>query len=142
MFRTLASRVLITAAALITALGVAGTAHPALAGAQSQPTPEPSTAADVRAAYQLAACDPNGITSTDTARAAQLNGTLKAKMRGYMTAYRVSCARMVIKAVHDRGLDPRAATIAIATTIVETSIQNISEEVDHDSLGLFQQRAS
>ncbi|AWS48530.1 hypothetical protein DKM19_19055 [Streptosporangium sp. 'caverna'] len=63
-------------------------------------------------------------------------------MRGYMTAYRVSCARMVIKAVHDRGLDPRAAVIAIATTIVETSIQNISEEVDHDSLGLFQQRAS
>ncbi|PZG01952.1 hypothetical protein C1J01_47725, partial [Nonomuraea aridisoli] len=63
-------------------------------------------------------------------------------MRGYMSAYRVSCARMVIKATHDRGLDPRAAVIAIATTIVESSIQNISEEVDHDSLGLFQQRAS
>jgi hypothetical protein len=44
--------------------------------------------------------------------------------------------------VYDRGLDRRAAVIAVATIIVETSVQNISEEVDHDSLGLFQQRAS
>ena len=142
MLRPLVSRVLITATAVITALGVPATAYPASAGAQPQPTPGPSTASDVRAAYQVAACDPRGTTSTDAARATQLNGTLRAKMRGYMTAYRVSCARMVIKAVHDRGLDSRAAVIAIATTIVETSIQNISEEVDHDSLGLFQQRAS
>ncbi|MEU9837503.1 hypothetical protein AB0D67_38710 [Streptosporangium sp. NPDC048047] len=110
--------------------------------ATAEPAPRPTTASEVTAAYQLAACDPNGATSADAALATQLNGTLRAKMRGYMSAYRVSCARMVIKAVHDRGLDPRAAVIAIATTIVETSIQNISEEVDHDSLGLFQQRAS
>ncbi|WP_157382800.1 FG-GAP repeat domain-containing protein [Nonomuraea coxensis] len=97
---------------------------------------------NINAAYQLAPCDSNGTTSTDAALATQLNSTLKAKMRGYMSAYRVSCARMVIKAVRDRGLAPRAAVIAIATIIVETSIQNISEMVDHDSLGLFQQRAS
>ncbi|GAB3932717.1 hypothetical protein GCM10027614_02410 [Micromonospora vulcania] len=63
-------------------------------------------------------------------------------MRGYMDAYRVSCARKVIEAVRARGLHERAAVIAITTTIVETGIRNISEEVDHDSLGLFQQRAS
>ncbi|MED7924481.1 VCBS repeat-containing protein [Nonomuraea sp. LP-02] len=110
--------------------------------AMADPDPRPTTASDVTAAYQLAACDPNGPTSTDASLATQLNSSLRAKMRGYMSAYRVSCARMVVEAVHDRGLDPRAAVIAIATTIVETSIQNISEEVDHDSLGLFQQRAS
>src|SRR5690349_4826410 len=122
-----------TAAAVITVLGLS--AYPAMAA-------EPEPAVRLNAAYQLAACDPNGTTSADAALATQLNSTLNAKMRGYMSAYRVSCARMVIKAVRDRGLAPRAAVIAIATTIVESSIQNISEEVDHDSLGLFQQRAS
>ncbi|SDH12341.1 hypothetical protein, partial [Nonomuraea jiangxiensis] len=132
------SRFTLAAVTAVTALVLSAAAQPAMA----DPQPEPSAASNITAAYQLAACDPSGTTSTDTALANQLNGTLKAKMRGYMSAYRVSCARMVIKAVHDRGLDPRAAVIAMATTIVETSIQNISEEVDHDSLGLFQQRAS
>jgi hypothetical protein len=96
----------------------------------------------VSAAYVTDPCDPSGTTSRDAALATQLNQTLTAKMRGYMSAYRVSCARMVVEAVRDRGMAPRAADIAIATVIVETSLQNISEEVDHDSLGLFQQRAS
>ncbi|SEG18852.1 Repeat domain-containing protein [Nonomuraea solani] len=127
MFKTLA---------LTTITALTLTATPAMAD------PQPTRASDVTAAYDLAACDPKGTTATDAALATRLNGTLQAKMRGYMSAYRVSCARMVVKAVRDRGLDPHAAVIAITTTIVETSIQNISEEVDHDSLGLFQQRAS
>jgi hypothetical protein len=94
------------------------------------------------AAYETDPCDPSGTTGRDATLATQLNNTLTAKMRGYMSAYRVSCARMVVKAVRDRGMAPRAAVIAVATVIVETSLQNISEEVDHDSLGLFQQRAS
>ncbi|GAA1266862.1 hypothetical protein GCM10009677_18990 [Sphaerisporangium rubeum] len=116
---------------------VVGLPGPAVA----EPTPGPQ-ASDVNAARALAACDPSGTTGTDSALAAELNGKLKAKMRGYMSAYRVSCARMVVKAVRDRGLHSRAAVIAITTTIVESSIDNISEELDHDSLGLFQQRAS
>ncbi|MET9067455.1 FG-GAP repeat domain-containing protein, partial [Streptosporangium sandarakinum] len=137
MSETAALRVGVTT--LVTVFGLwTAVASPAMA----EPAPRPATASEVAAAYQLAACDPSGTTSTDAALATQLNSTLKAKMRGYMSAYRVSCARMVIKAVHDRRLDPRAAVIAITTTIVETSIQNISEAVDHDSLGLFQQRAS
>ncbi|MGW4639948.1 hypothetical protein ACWEN6_15535, partial [Sphaerisporangium sp. NPDC004334] len=111
--------------------------------AMAGPTPAPSAkASDVAALRAVAACDANGTTSTDSALATQLNGSLKAKMKGYMSAYRVSCARMVVKAVRDRGLNLRAAVIAITTTIVESSIDNISEELDHDSLGLFQQRAS
>ncbi|WP_212821535.1 FG-GAP repeat domain-containing protein [Polymorphospora rubra] len=97
---------------------------------------------DRRAAveYANAPCDPDGVTALDASLATQLNSELNAKMRGYMSAYRVSCARMVVKTVLDRGLDPRAAVIAITTTIVEGSIDNVAEEVDHDSLGLFQQR--
>ncbi|MFG1945414.1 hypothetical protein [Nonomuraea sp. NPDC048826] len=94
------------------------------------------------AAYATVACDSRGVTASDNALATTLNGKLSQKMDGYMTGYRVSCARMVVNTVRDLGLHSRAAVIAIATVIVETSLQNISEEVDHDSLGLFQQRAS
>ncbi|MFY1688062.1 hypothetical protein [Plantactinospora sp. WMMB782] len=96
----------------------------------------------VTAAYPVAPCVSGGPTSADSALATQLNSQLRAKMRGYMDAYRVSCARAVVAAVQARGLTSRAAVIAVTTTIVETGIRNISEEVDHDSLGLFQQRAS
>ncbi|TDV48839.1 FG-GAP repeat domain-containing protein [Actinophytocola oryzae] len=125
-------------AAALTVLAI--TALSTTAHAESRPDASP--AGDLTVAYTTAACDPSGTTSRDASLATQLNGTLTAKLEGAMTAYRVSCARMVVDAVRDRGLDPRAADIAIATTIVETSIQNVSEEVDHDSLGLFQQRAS
>ncbi|MGC7095170.1 FG-GAP repeat domain-containing protein [Amycolatopsis lurida] len=110
------------------------------ANAEDRPGEPP--AGLVAAAYATDPCDPSGTTAKDATLAAQLNETLSAKMRGYLSAYRVSCARMVVKAVRDRGMAPRAAVIAITTVIVETSLQNISEEVDHDSLGLFQQRAS
>ncbi|GAA4972167.1 FG-GAP-like repeat-containing protein [Actinoplanes utahensis] len=93
-------------------------------------------------AYATVACSAAGVTAADNALAASLNSRLQARMRNQMTGYRVSCARAVVAAVQARGLDRRAATIAVATVIVESTIQNISEEVDHDSLGLFQQRAS
>jgi hypothetical protein len=41
-----------------------------------------------------------------------------------------------------RGLAKRAAVIAITTAITESSLHNYTEAVDHDSLGLFQQRPS
>ncbi|MFJ1765732.1 FG-GAP repeat domain-containing protein [Amycolatopsis sp. NPDC088138] len=93
------------------------------------------------AAATTAACDSAGTTGRDASLATQLNSSLSAKMKGSMSAYRVSCAREVVDAVRDRGLASRAAVIAITTVIVETGLQNIDEEVDHDSLGLFQQRA-
>ncbi|MDA0638975.1 VCBS repeat-containing protein, partial [Nonomuraea sp. MCN248] len=133
MFGSLLLRAGITGTAVVTCLATPASASPT--------DPDPTIPITV-AAYQLAPCDSRGTTALDASLATQLNSSLKAKMRGYMSAYRVSCARMVIKAVRDRGLDVRAAAIAMATVIVETSIQNISEEVDHDSLGLFQQRAS
>jgi hypothetical protein len=94
------------------------------------------------AAISNAPCDPDGTTATDTTVAGRLNGVLTDKLDGAMSAYRVSCARMVVRAVRDRDMSRRAATIAIATTIVESGLQNHDEAVDHDSLGLFQQRAS
>ncbi|MER6201450.1 peptidase M23 [Streptomyces sp. NPDC001586] len=85
-------------------------------------------------------CDPAGPSAADGIMADQLNPQLHAKMAGYMNAYKVSCARMVTQAVKDRGLNQRAAAIALATVIVETSVNNYSQAVDHTSLGLFQQQ--
>ncbi|MEU4409415.1 hypothetical protein AB0F88_33305 [Streptosporangium sp. NPDC023963] len=89
-----------------------------------------------------APCDSGGVTAGDTELAATLNGRLAMKMRGYLDGYRVSCARAVVAAVRARGLPREAAVIAITTAIVETGVRNINREVDHDSLGVFQQRAT
>ncbi|MGP3966070.1 hypothetical protein ACTWPT_60065, partial [Nonomuraea sp. 3N208] len=86
-------------------------------------------------------CDRNGTTSADASMATQLNGQLPGNMRGSMTAYRVSCARVIIATVKSRGLPVRAAQIAITTTIVESTIRNLTYGAD-DSVGLFQQRPS
>ncbi|GAB3084743.1 FG-GAP repeat domain-containing protein [Micromonospora schwarzwaldensis] len=113
-------------------------ASPAL-GAESG-SDLPPALAPLTAQYQTVACDPAGPTTGDGTLATQLNSRLNSDMRGYLTAYRVSCAREVVEAVRARGLASRAAVIAITTVIVETHLQNISEEVDHTSLGLFQQQ--
>ncbi|MET9641017.1 peptidase M23 [Streptomyces virginiae] len=85
-------------------------------------------------------CDPAGPSASDGVMADQLNPQLHAKMAGYLNAYKMSCARMVTQAVKDRGLNPRAAAIAIATIIVESSMNNYAQAVDYTSLGLFQQQ--
>ncbi|MFF4625293.1 FG-GAP repeat domain-containing protein [Nonomuraea jabiensis] len=92
-------------------------------------------------AADMVACDPDGTTSADRDMAAQLNGQLTGGMRGAMTDYRVSCARVIIATVKSRGLPVRAAQIAITTTIVESTIRNLTYGAD-DSVGLFQQRPS
>ncbi|WBB91211.1 hypothetical protein [Verrucosispora sp. WMMC514] len=110
--------------------------------AADDPSPALPLSTDVADRYPSSPCDPNGTTTSDSTIASQLNGQLTGTMAGAMTAYRVSCARMVVDTVRDRDLASRAAVIAITTTIVESTIQNINVELDHDSLGLFQQRAS
>ncbi|GAA1621425.1 hypothetical protein GCM10009733_017460 [Nonomuraea maheshkhaliensis] len=86
-------------------------------------------------------CDRNGTTSADASMATRLNRELPGDLRGSMTAYRVSCARVIIATVKSRGLPVRAAQIAITTTIVESGIRNLTYGAD-DSVGLFQQRPS
>ncbi|MFD9480799.1 hypothetical protein [Streptomyces nojiriensis] len=81
-------------------------------------------------------------TDSDRALAAELNYQLTGTLRGYLTSYRVSCARAITEAVRARGLPERAAVLAVTTAIVETTLHNNPNMEDHDSVGLFQQRAS
>jgi hypothetical protein len=54
-------------------------------------------------------------------------------------------AAAIVKATQDKHLPPRAAVIAVATSMQETKLHNygdLGSTNDHDSLGLFQQRPS
>jgi hypothetical protein len=54
-------------------------------------------------------------------------------------------AAAIVKATQDMHLPPRAAVIAVATSMQETKLHNYGDlgtTNDHDSLGLFQQRPS
>ena len=112
--------------------------------AQADPSPSvPMTAAEMQAAaIPTAKCDPDGSTGADGAVADELNTTLTGTMDGYMTAYTVSCARIITQTARERGLVRRAAVIAVTTAIVESTLHNYTSATDHDSLGLFQQRGS
>jgi hypothetical protein len=125
------------ATAALTALAVTTTASIA---AEADPAADDMAArVEKLSAYPTAPCVSGGPTAADSAAATRLNGVLTGALRNAMTPYRVSCARAVIDAVQRRGLGDRAAVIAITTTIVESTIENIKVEVDGTSLGLFQQ---
>ncbi|QBI56455.1 DUF4179 domain-containing protein [Streptomonospora litoralis] len=120
MYKTLIAAAAIPLTAVITTIG----ASPAAAGQ-----------------YSVNPCVEGGPTKKDNKLAEEFNKTLEDDLAGHMDGYRVTCAKAVIDAVQERDLGKHAAEIAITTSIVETHLQNINIEVDHDSLGLFQQRA-
>ncbi len=56
--------------------------------------------------------------------------------------YQVENAATIVKVGRDMGVGTRAEQIAIATSLQESKLYNLDIAVDHDSLGLFQQRPS
>jgi hypothetical protein len=128
-------------AALLSVLTVATAAHAAVPPPGGADAFAGDTRLQALAAASTDPCVAGGPTAADAAAATSLNAVLTGSLRNAMDAYRVSCARAVIQATQARGLDERAAVIAITTTIVESTIRNTNETIDHDSLGLFQQRA-
>jgi hypothetical protein len=62
-----------------------------------------------------------------------------------LSADQTNNAQAIIKATKEMNLPPRAAVIAVATSLQETKLTNLGNlggANDHDSLGLFQQRPS
>jgi hypothetical protein len=86
-------------------------------------------------------CDPKGVPTSDGWNAGQLAPGLNGTMRGSLTAYRMSCARVVTETIRARGFPSRAAEIAMATIIVEARMDNL-DGGDGSSVGLFQQTKS
>lgn len=75
----------------------------------------------------------------DAEAADTLNSELNDDMAGNMEGHHASCARAVVEAAQDRDMDQQAASIAMATVIVETHLNNYTGG-DRDSVGLYQQR--
>ena len=59
-----------------------------------------------------------------------------------LSATQLGNARIIYRVAAGRSLPPRAGVIAIATALQESTLYNLDKAVDHDSLGLFQQRPS
>jgi hypothetical protein len=141
MFRLL--RVATVAATLAgVVLAATGPAHaaPTSSGPGPAGPPVPSSMTALIAYNQ---CVSGGPTSSDTTIANRLRPQMNGQRLGRaLTDYNVSCARVIAATVSGRGLDKRAAVIAITTAITESTLHNYTEAVDHDSLGLFQQRPS
>ena len=68
-------------------------------------------------------------------------GTAQTVADQSLDAEQLANAATVVQVVQGRGLPAYAATIALATAYQESKLHNITQAVDHDSLGLFQQRA-
>jgi hypothetical protein len=51
-------------------------------------------------------------------------------------------AKTIVSVAKQRGMAPYAAVIAIATAMQESSLTNLTQATNYDSLGLFQQRPS
>ncbi len=68
-------------------------------------------------------------------------GTAQAVADQSLDAEQLANAATIVQVVQGRGLPTRAAVIALATAHQESKLHNITQAVDHDSLGLFQQRA-
>ncbi|WP_433512172.1 FG-GAP repeat domain-containing protein [Nonomuraea sp. CA-143628] len=141
----------LTVSAALAAGLLAGGALPAAA---QEPTPAPTTSRvpgpagepvpeSLAASLSYTACVPGGETSADTAIANQVRPQMNGPRMGKsVNAYNVSCARIITATSKGRGLDKRAAVIAVTTAITESTLHNYTEAGDHDSLGLFQQRPS
>ncbi|WP_436532939.1 FG-GAP repeat domain-containing protein [Actinoplanes sp. HUAS TT8] len=103
--------------------------------AQAQPDTTPSAAAGT--------CRPGDVTAADKVIADQIRPLMSGRRLGsWVSGGSIACARIIVRTVQDRGLGQRAAVIAVATAIAESTLNNHTEATDHDSLGLFQQRPS
>ncbi|HEU0239424.1 MAG TPA: hypothetical protein VFR11_09140 [Micromonosporaceae bacterium] len=59
-----------------------------------------------------------------------------------LTSAQVANAWAVVFEGHKMGISLRGQTIAMATALQESNLRNYRHAVDHDSLGIFQQRPS
>jgi hypothetical protein len=101
----------------------------------------PPMSIEAARAIPSARCMPGGDTARDAAIARSLHGRMTGPRLGNLVnGYNISCARAIVNTTKIRKLNKRAAVVAVTTAITESSLRNYTKAVDHDSLGLFQQR--
>ncbi|WP_051452216.1 hypothetical protein [Actinospica robiniae] len=88
------------------------------------------------------AATPTSLFAGSTTATLEPTGTVGSQSHITLDSDQWSNATSIVKAAEDMHLSPYAATIAVATSMQESKLQNLNVAVDHDSLGLFQQRPS
>jgi hypothetical protein len=136
-----ASAATTSAAAKPAAISTVADVKPATATATpAKPaTPAPAKPAAAAQTQQTRSANPWAGSTT-----AQLlpNGTDGSQSSISLDSDQWANATSIVNAAENMHLTPYAATIAVATSMQESKLQNLSTAVDHDSLGLFQQRPS
>ena len=102
---------------------------------------KPATAAPA-SAVQTRAASPSNPWAGTTMSQLLPNGTDGSQSSISLDSDQMANATSIVNAAENMHLTPYAATIAVATSMQESKLQNLTTAVDHDSLGLFQQRPS
>jgi hypothetical protein len=139
----------------VTALGAAlmlGMATPAFADAGT-PAPLPASTLPVSAladsalpaAAHHAAVAAKAATVAAPKMSQLMHGKPRHQVSTHLNATQKANAAAIVKASKEMKLPPRAAVIAVATALQESTLhnyKNLGRNNDHDSVGLFQQRPS
>jgi hypothetical protein len=119
------------------AFALAGIAGPATAALAADPV-----VTDPVTATAAAAVAPDTAPTAEQLHPLAITGPQKTFTP---SAEQLANAKAIVEAAKAMGLSPRAWTIAVATSLQESNLNNIGhlgERNDHDSQGLFQQRPS
>ena len=103
---------------------------------------KPATAAPAATVQTRAAAAPSNPWAGATTSQLLPNGTDGSQSSISLDSDQWANATTIVNTAENMHLTPYAATIAVATSIQESKLQNLTQAVDHDSLGLFQQRPS
>jgi hypothetical protein len=162
-FRTIISNPRHYPAAVLALAGVAVGVAPITASAATAPAAKPTTAATAKATTATKPATKTTTTAAKTtakpaaakattkaaspfagASTTQLEptGTVGTQSHITLDSDQWANATSIVHAAENMNLSPYAATIAVATSMQESKLQNLNVAVDHDSLGLFQQRPS
>jgi hypothetical protein len=163
-FRTIISNPRHYPAAVLALAGVAVGVAPITASAATAPAAKPTTAATATATTATKPATKTTTTAAKTtakpaaatkattkaaspfagASTTQLEptGTVGTQSHITLDSDQWANATSIVHAAENMNLSPYAATIAVATSMQESKLQNLNVAVDHDSLGLFQQRPS
>jgi hypothetical protein len=130
----------------------AASAAKAAAKTAAKPAAKPATPAKAAVAAKPAAAAPQTKAAAPAAPARPFAGASLSSLEptgteGGQDSFNLnssqwSNATAIVNAANDLGMSPYAATIAVATAMQESTLRNLTVAVDHDSLGLFQQRPS
>ncbi len=114
---------------------------PSTAPAPPKSTTTPPSASASASPPSATTAGPNPYRNVSLA-SLEPTGLYGAQQYATLTSKQWANAKTIVRVTKQRGMPPYAAVIAVATAMQESSLINLTYAINHDSLGLFQQRPS